>query len=581
MFLALTGFPLVLLSIIAFIIIIGVIICIHELGHFYFAKKAGILCHEFSFGMGPAIYKKKVGETTFCIRLIPIGGYVSMAGEEVTSDYYKPGLEIGLNFDGDAVSEIILDEKRSAEIRGTIKNADLEGKDGNPLYITLDLGAQDHYFPVKRDAIYVFENNQTLQIEPYDRSFDSKTKWQRFITLFAGPMNNFILALVIYLIVSFASGVPNYKSNKIGAISGNTYPAYDVLKKGDEIKEINGASISSWTDVEKALDDAFLTSTTINIKFDRKGEEKQDEIEGISIIQSVGLSNVGADKLTPISSSDDIKYKDSNGNELLVDKGLMLGSVSFRNSKMDVSKKSIITKMKVVYDKTDSKALFNEDSHTEVYEIESWMQLINIFKDIKSQAKITFIDYYRINNNGTPKNETDDYYEFVSESKETTTYTDEVLKSQNVDKVVNLIGISPVMKFDFFMSIGNAFKSFWSDFTLVFRTLKLLIAPSGVRQIGVNNLSGFVGIFGLIEKYIGNGILPLLAFTAMLSVNIGIMNLLPIPALDGGRIVFLLVEAITKKRPSKKVESIINTVFFVLLMALFVYITVHDIMRLF
>jgi len=137
------------------------------------------------------------------------------------------------------------------------------------------------------------------------------------------------------------------------------------------------------------------------------------------------------------------------------------------------------------------------------------------------------------------------------------------------------------MKFDFFMSIGNAFKSFWSDFTLVFRTLKLLIAPSGVRQIGVNNLSGFVGIFGLIEKYIGNGILPLLAFTAMLSVNIGIMNLLPIPALDGGRIVFLLVEAITKKRPSKKVESIINTVFFVLLMALFVYITVHDIMRLF
>ena len=140
MFLALTGFPLVLLSIIAFVLIIGVIITIHELGHFFFARKAGILCHEFSFGMGPALFKKKVGETTFCIRAIPIGGYVSMAGEEATSDYWKPGLEVGLNFTGDAVSEIILDDNKHAEIRGKIKNADLEGKDGSPLYITLDLG---------------------------------------------------------------------------------------------------------------------------------------------------------------------------------------------------------------------------------------------------------------------------------------------------------------------------------------------------------------------------------------------------------------------------------------------------------
>ena len=136
-------------------------------------------------------------------------------------------------------------------------------------------------------------------------------------------------------------------------------------------------------------------------------------------------------------------------------------------------------------------------------------------------------------------------------------------------------------KFDFFRCIGNAFVSFGKDFTLIFRTLKVLLFPSGVRQIGVNDLSGFVGIFSIIEKYIGAGFIPLIAFAAMLSVNIGIMNLLPIPALDGGRIVFLLVEAITKKKPSKKVESIINTVFFVLLMILFVYITIHDIIRLF
>ena len=73
MFFALTGVGLTIVSIIAFIIIIGVIITVHELGHLYFAKKAGILCHEFSIGMGPIIYKKQFGETRFCVRAIPIG----------------------------------------------------------------------------------------------------------------------------------------------------------------------------------------------------------------------------------------------------------------------------------------------------------------------------------------------------------------------------------------------------------------------------------------------------------------------------------------------------------------------------
>ena len=581
MFLALTGFPLVLLSIIAFIIIIGLIICIHEFGHYYFAKKAGILCHEFSFGMGPALFKKQIGETTFCIRLIPIGGYVSMAGEEQTTDFTKVGTEVGLNFTGDSVSEIILDDNRQAEIRGKIKAADLEGKDGSPLYITLDLGIQDHYFPVNRDAIYVFEDNKTLQIEPYDRSFDSKTIWQRFITLFAGPMNNFILAMFIYLIVAFCTGVPNMKSNKIGSITGSAYPSYDVLQKGDVIKEINGNGISSWTEFEKVIDKEYETTTTINIVIDRKGEEKSFEIEAISIIQSVGISNVGAKNLKPIVEDDGYTYKDQDGVEHPITSGLLLGTTSYRNKNMDAPEKSIITKIKVEYNKSDSNRLFNEDSHEEIYDVNSWIDVINIFKDIKSQAKISFVDFYRINDNNTSRNTDDDYYELVSESKQTTTYTDEVLTSQNVVKIKNMIGVTPSYKFDFFGCIAKAFQSFGSDFTLVFRTLKLLIAPSGVRQIGVNNLSGFVGIFSLIEKYIGNGILPLMAFAAMLSVNIGIMNLLPIPALDGGRIVFVLVEAITKKKPSKKVESIINTVFFVLLMILFVYITIHDIIRLF
>ena len=66
----------------------------------------------------------------------------------------------------------------------------------------------------------------------------------------------------------------------------------------------------------------------------------------------------------------------------------------------------------------------------------------------------------------------------------------------------------------------------------------------------------------------------------MLSVNIGVVNLLPIPALDGGRIVFLGYELVTRKKPSKKVENTINNVFLLLLLILFVFITFNDIMRL-
>ncbi|MDE5867309.1 MAG: site-2 protease family protein, partial [Anaeroplasmataceae bacterium] len=213
MILALSGVWLVIVSIIAFILILGVIIIIHEGGHFFFARRAGILCHEFSIGMGPAIYKKKFKETTFCIRAIPIGGYVSMAGEEITSDLVKVGNQIGLNILDGKVSEILTDESLEAQVQGEVVDVDLYGKDDMPLFITINDGLQDHYYEVLRDAYYVFKKGDKMQITPYDRSFESKTLLQRFLTLFAGPFMNFILALFLYLIINFIQGVPNYDSS--------------------------------------------------------------------------------------------------------------------------------------------------------------------------------------------------------------------------------------------------------------------------------------------------------------------------------------------------------------------------------
>ncbi len=565
MILALTGVPLVIVSIIAFILILGIIIIIHEGGHFFFARRAGILCHEFSIGMGPAIYKKKFKETTFCIRAIPIGGYVSMAGEEISSELIKIGDKIGLNLLEGKASEIIVDENLEAQLQGEVIDLDLYGKDGNPLYVTINDGLQDHYVEVLRDAYYILKKGDRLQITPYDRSFESKSLWQRFLTVFAGPFMNFILAIVLYLIVSFATGVPNYNSTTIGSVSlGNSSLVVEngeetttLLLPGDEIKSINHTEVKSWNDVNHELTKLLeQNKTTATLSILRDGNPMTVEVECYTNIVSLGLTNIQVEKKEFPAE---------------VTKGLRVGNLALRY--LDDSKKGdyplsygdIITKLKV--DKVNSNG--NVEEGTPI-EIESWGQLVEIFK--AADVVNVHFEYYSYEKKGIVS---------LEDSATLQTYGNEVLNNQRIDKIQVKIGISPSMHFDFFGCIGTAFVNFWDDFTLIFRTLSLLIAPtSGIRQVGVQDLSSFVGIFSLVQTFVSSGFLSLLAFTAMLSVNIGVMNLLPIPALDGGRIMFLGYELVTRKKPSKKVENIINNVFFILLMILFVFVTYNDIVRL-
>ena len=206
-----------------------------------------------------------------------------------------------------------------------------------------------------------------------------------------------------------------------------------------------------------------------------------------------------------------------------------------------------------------------------IIDVESWDQLVELFKDV-NVVNVQF-EYYSYEKGGIVS---------IDECATFQTYGNELLENQRIEKIQIKIGMSPEQGFDFFGCIGQAFANFWNDFTLIFRTLGILIAPqSGFRQVGVSDLSGFVGIFDMIMSFISSGFLSLLSFMALLSVNIGVMNLLPIPALDGGRVVFLGYELVTKKKPSKKVETIINNVFFILLMILFVYVTFNDVFRMF
>lgn len=557
MILALTGFFSVLLSIVVFILVIGTIILIHEFGHFIFARKAGILCHEFSIGMGPVLYQKKFKETTFSIRAIPIGGYVSMAGEEVSTEVLKPGQRIGIKVDDvEKVTHIMLMDNDESDYYGNVVNFNLMGMHGEELSITLNLDGTEKSFLVHSNAIYVFSKKQQMQITPYDRSFDSKSLGKRFLTLFAGPAMNFVLAIFIYFIYWCATGVPNTDSTVVGSVSSG-YPSYEILKEGDKITSVNGIEVDTWdefsTEMDKLVDN---NATSVNLIVSRGESSFPCEIPLLVIINSCGLNNVGlleTDFTPPPGVS-----------------GVMMGDTSALNYISDLKKDEvalatgdIITAIKI-----DTLVSSSQIEAGVYQEITSWNEVIEIFKD--TDVANVYYKFY-----------SQEKKEIVESKTALRTHGNELLENQRIEKIVLRVGVSPEYHFSFGGVFVNTFTSFWSDFTLIFRTLKILIAPSGIRQVGVSNLSGVVGIFSMVDSYISYGILPLLSLIALLSVNIGVMNLLPIPALDGGRIVFLAYEGITRKKPNKKFENTLNNIMFILLMILFVYITFNDIVRLF
>ena len=243
-----------LLNLIVFVLVLGVIILIHELGHFYFAKKSGILCHEFSIGMGPALYQKRKGETIYSVRAIPIGGYVSMAGESITDALIKKTMVIGIKKDNqDRITEIILNQESKSDLIGSVVDYDLYGKDQTQLFITLDIEGEQKTYEVIRDAIYVISEKRHMWITPEEKSFENKTLGQRFMVIFAGPMMNFILALLLFLIVGFFAFKPNLDSNVVDSVAQYS-PAHAVgLEASDQLTMIDGNPINSWTDLSNVM----------------------------------------------------------------------------------------------------------------------------------------------------------------------------------------------------------------------------------------------------------------------------------------------------------------------------------------
>lgn len=345
------------MAIIYFILILGITIFVHELGHFIFAKRAKIHVYEFAIGMGPRIFKfnRKNDETLYSLRLFPIGGFVQMAGEGIEED----------------------------------------------------------------------ENI------PKDRTMQSKTWMERFLTIVAGVVFNFILALVLLFIVALVVGSP---SNKPIIDSLNPdFPIYSTkLESGDQITKVNGKNIRSIDRLKLELQLNYGKTIEITVK-DKEGNIKEVKVDPVKV---------------------------------------------------------------------------TNDDGKEIYQ-----------------------------------------YGFGLE--------------QTITK-----GFLPALKFAF-IKMSN-----------IIEQMFIVVTSLITGALSIKNLAGPVGIFNIVDETAQTGFINIVYLAAFFSINVGFINLLPIPAFDGGRLLFLIIEKIKGSPVNPRIENTIHTIGFVLLMILMIIITFNDIIRL-
>lgn len=538
-----------ILGVIVFILVLGIIVLIHEAGHFIIAKKSGILCHEFSIGMGPLIWQTKKGETMFSIRAIPFGGYVAMAGEEVEFDALKDVKQVKVILENDRVCKIIinLDNPKynnlpvynlvSYDLSGTMEGFDDE------LYLELESedGEVNKYI-VARDAMMNVEKKEELQIAPKNRTFAYKPFWNRFFSVLAGPLMNFVLAIIVFFIMGVCYGYADTSSTKIAEVSGPAQVA--GLENNDTIYSINGEVLSDWDDLSTAMAKAakgegISQDGTIEVVY--LDESNNNELVTVMLEPQVFVYSVEMvlkyDKETP-------------------DNKVIVGDYGDLMSDTKVGKAGLLPGDEIL--KIDD---------TDINGIKDLLVFFNSFTEAKT---VTFY-VNRTKEDGT----------IEALSFDVDTYSADMLDTSSIPQTKLTMGVSTGTSRDFVKSLYMPWVQTGEASVQIFKTLGLFFKKgSGVK---LTDLSGPVGILSLFTQLVKgeDSFYQILYWTGLLSVNIGLINLLPLPALDGGRLAFLAYEGVTKKKPTPKVENTIHNIGFILLMGLFVVILISDVIKCF
>ncbi|WP_040228132.1 RIP metalloprotease RseP [Bhargavaea cecembensis] len=416
-------------TIIAFVVVFGTLVFFHELGHFLFAKRSGIMVREFAIGFGPKLLGITKGDTLYTVRLLPLGGYVRMAGEDFDLVELQPGHRIGLILGRDGKAERIVlnqNDRTPDMLYLEVERADLEKE----LFIEgYDEEERKVRYPVSRKAV-ISEKGQETLIAPYDRTFEAKPLGARVLTIFAGPLFNFILAFVIFTLLGLFQGIPTNEA-LIKDVTDDGPAVTAGIEPGDVIESVDGKTIGSWN--------AFAA-----IIQDRPGEKLD-----------VGVNRDGEHLKFPLTA------------EAVDVEGQTIGQIGVIHEP--------------VYEKDPLKAVVYGGEQT------------------------------------------------------------------------------------------------WFWFKRIFELLGMLVTG----KFSIDALSGPVGIYQATGQVAQYGIFNLMSWGAVLSINLGIMNLLPLPALDGGRLLFFGFEAVRGRPIDKRKEGMVHLVGIMLLMLLMIVVTWNDIQRFF
>ena len=415
------------------IVLLGVLIAIHEFGHFIVGRMCNIHIYRFSIGMGPVIYKKldKHG-TEFAISALPLGGYVAFHSEKASEE---------------------------------------------------DLDLQ-----------------QPLTPEQSKSTFESRPRWQRALVMLAGPVANFILSIGILSLI-FVNSVERQFIPEVSGISSEFLQNNSPLKQGDVLTAINDKRVASLQDIRLELLSLSGTNGLINFTFNSGalGFEYTVPVPVENYLsdpekQNAPENHMGFDLFMKIQPTVGLIAKDAEvaNSELMVnDRILAVNSQSIRS-------------------------------------FEDLRQFLSDFEGSDLDLKI--------------QREEEILYFNVPLS---------VRKNVNGDEE-KYIGIIPGFKRSLLDSLS---KGTYETYNLSIKTLTF-VGKMITRDLGTQNLSGPIGIVQMAGDTAKAGFLPFLYLMALLSISLGVLNLLPIPVLDGGQLVMLGIEAVRGSPMPTKMENL-------------------------